>query len=181
MEDVFHDTLGPYVLGALEERERADLEAHLAGCEACAAEVARWRARLARMEGGGAAPPPGLREHVLELARAPREPLELDRYEWEDLQPGVRVHVMEDDPARGFRAVLVWAQPGASMPLHRHLGDEEILVLRGRLTDGREEYGPGDICRSRTGSVHSETALDAGDCVCYVVYHGGHEAVDSPD
>jgi anti-sigma factor ChrR (cupin superfamily) len=178
MEDVFHAAVEPYVLGVLDEGERAGLEAHLAHCPACTAEVARWTELLAAVEpAAGTPPPPGLREHVLELARAPREPLDLSAYEWEELGPGIRIHVAEDDPARDFRAVLVWAQPGASMPLHRHLGDEEILVLRGRLTDGRDEYGPGEVCRSRTGSVHSETVVNDEECVCYVVYHGGHEPV----
>lgn len=179
MEDVFHDAVEAYVLGVLDEGERAGLEAHLGQCAACTAEVARWSELLAAVEPASASPPPaGLREHVLELARAPREPLDLSRYDWQDLAPGIRIHVAEEDRARDFRAVLVWAQPGASMPPHRHLGDEEILVLRGRLSDGRSEYGPGDVCRSRTGSVHSETVVDGADCVCYVVYHGGHEPVD---
>jgi predicted ChrR family anti-sigma factor len=149
----------------MEDRVRASLEAYL-------------QAVLEDMEGPPVAPDPGLREHVLELAQAPREPLDLAGYSWEEFGPGIRVHVVEEDPARNLRAVLVWARPGARMPMHRHLGDEEILVLRGRLGDERGEYGPGDICRSRTGSVHHEEVVGAEDCVCYVVYHGGHEPVD---
>ena len=147
------------------DRFRASLEAYLHGV-------------LEDVDGPEVAPADSLKEHVMELARAPREPLDLDSYAWEELAPGIRVHVVEDDPARNFRAVLVWGRPGARMPMHRHLGDEEILVLRGRLRDERAEYGPGDVCRSRTGSVHHEEAVGAEDCVCYVVYHGGHEAVD---
>lgn len=124
------------------------------------------------------APPPGLREHVLELARAPRGPIDLARYDWQELAPGIRVHPMEDEPESGRRAVLVWARPGAAMASHRHLGDEEILVLQGRLRDERGEYGPGDICRSREGSVHHEEVVGDEDCVCYVVYHGGHEPAE---
>jgi putative transcriptional regulator len=122
-----------------------------------------------------ALPDPGLREHVLELARAPRGPVDLAAYPWQDFAPGIRVHVMEDEPERGRRAVLVWARPRATMAAHRHLGDEEILVLEGRLRDERGEYGPGDVCRSRAGSVHREEVVGDEDCVCYVVYHGGHE------
>lgn len=124
------------------------------------------------------APDPSLREHVLELARAPRGPVDLARYEWQDYAPGIRLRLMEDEPERSRRAVLVWARPGAAMAAHRHVGDEEILVLQGRLRDERGEYGPGDICRSRTGSVHHEEVVGEDDCVCYVVYHGGHEPVE---
>lgn len=122
-------------------------------------------------------PPEGLREHVLEMAEAPRPPVDLESYAWEEPIPGVRMHTLREDAARGIRTVLVWARPGAVVPSHRHLGDEEILVLQGALRDHRGRYGPGEICRSRTGFVHSEEVLPEGDCVCFVVYHGGHEAV----
>jgi len=133
---------------------------------------------LASAEGPWVSPDPGLREHVLELARAPRGPLDLAGYAWDDYAPGLRIYVLEDDPALGRRAVLVWGRPGSGMPRHRHLGDEEILVLQGRLRDERGEYGPGDVCRSRVGSVHHEEVVGAEDCVCYVVYHGGHEPAE---
>lgn len=144
-----------------------------------AALEARLLELLAALDAESAvAPDRGLREHVLEMARAPRGPVDLARYEWQELAPGIRVHVMEDEPERSRRAVLVWARPGAAMASHRHLGDEEILVLQGRLRDQRGEYGPGDICRSRTGSVHREEVVGEDDCVCYVVYHGGHEPAE---
>jgi putative transcriptional regulator len=79
---------------------------------------------------------------------------------------------MKEDPARGMRACLVWAMPGALHPRHRHVGDENILVLRGAIRDDRGDYGPGEVCRSRAGSTHSEEALPGDDCVCYVVYYG---------
>ena len=64
------------------------------------------------------------------------------------------------------------------MGRHRHLGDEDILVLEGSLSDGRGAYGPGQICRSRTGSVHAEEAGPDG-CICFVAYYGGHEPIES--
>ena len=76
------------------DRFRASLEAYLQGV-------------LEDVEGPEVAPADSLKEHVMELARAPREPLDLDSYAWEELAPGIRVHVVEDDPARNFRAVLV--------------------------------------------------------------------------
>ena len=92
--------------------------------------------------------------------------------------PGVRIHTVREDPSRQFRAVLVWARSGSRYPRHRHQGDEEILVLSGRLRDHRGSYGPGEICRSVTGSEHSEQAEGPDDCICYVVYHGGHEMLE---
>lgn len=120
-------------------------------------------------------PPAALRSRVLDFADVPQEPIDLEAYEWVEIQPGVLAHVLSDRD--GVRKVLVRARPGAVYPPHRHLGDEEILVLRGRLRDGRGEYGPGEIVRSATGSVHSEEALPGDECVCFAVYHGEHEFV----
>ena len=168
-----------YALGTLEADERARLDAHLPGCASCTRALAESREALARMaQSEGEVPPdPGLREHVLELAGAPREPLDLDGYDWTEMLPGIMKHVLSEDPERGVQTVLVRASPGARIPSHRHLGDEEILVLRGRLRDHRGEYGPGQVCRSRAGSVHAEDVMPGEECVCFVVYHGGHEPV----
>jgi hypothetical protein len=45
------------------------------------------------------------------------------------------------------------------------------------LRDDRGSYRVGEICRSRTGSAHVEEVLPGEDCICYVVYYGGHEAI----
>jgi anti-sigma factor ChrR (cupin superfamily) len=127
---------------------------------------------------GPASPQPDLRQHVLAMADVPQGPIDVTRYEWDEVAPGIRVHVVRDEPERGYRAVLVWAEPGARMATHRHLGDEDILVLEGRLRDYRGEYGPGELCRSRTGSVHAEEAGLDGRCICFVAYYGGHEPVE---
>ncbi len=69
--------LAGYVLGGLTARERADLEAHLDGCDACRAELDDLRgipALLDRVASPDAppAPPPGLRDRV--LAQVPAQP-----------------------------------------------------------------------------------------------------------
>ena len=57
-------SLGAYVLGALEPAERAELDAHLAGCPACHEELASYAglpallSRLSRQEATGDAPLP---------------------------------------------------------------------------------------------------------------------------
>ena len=121
------------------------------------------------------APRDGLRQEMLDLLDAPRLPLDPLAYAWEDLAPGIRVHELRSDPARNMRGCLVWAQPGAKTKAHRHLGDEVILVLQGRLRDERGSYHAGQICRSRAGSSHTEEVLPGEDCICYVVYYGAHE------
>jgi anti-sigma factor ChrR (cupin superfamily) len=169
--------IGAHALGALAGAERERLDAHVAACDACASALARASEALTDL--AGATPPaPSLRQRILDMADAPLRPIDPSAYAWEDLAPGVRVHTVREDPDRAFRAVLVWARPGARYPRHRHLGDEEILVLSGRLRDDRGSYGPGEICRSVAGSVHSEQVEGPDDCICYVVYHGEHEMLE---
>lgn len=117
-------------------------------------------------------PTPALRAQVLDLARAPRTPVDLSRYRWQEVAPGIKVHVLDEDRARSMRAVLVWARPGAKHPRHRHQGEENVLVLQGTFKDDRGTYAAGEICRSRAGSDHTEEAIGDEDCVCYVVYYG---------
>ena len=166
--------IGAFALGALEGEDRERLEAHVASCDECTRALARASEALTDL--AGAIPPAlSLRQRILDMADAPVLPIDPSAYAWEDLAPGVRVHVVRDEPSRQFRSVLVWAIPGARYPRHRHLGDEEILVLSGRLRDERGIYGPGEICRSVAGSDHSEQVEGSEDCICYVVYHGAHE------
>jgi putative transcriptional regulator len=176
------DRASAYALGALDAAEVAEFEAHLAsGCEACRAEVAVESALAAALPHALAeeAPAPVTRRQLLDLAEAPRELPDLDALQWEEVVPGVRLHVLKQDPARGLRACLAWAKPGASTSLHRHRGgDEVILVLQGGLRDERGEYHAGDICRSREGSVHTETILPGEDCIAYVLYYGETEAIE---
>ncbi len=42
-QDPFRESTGLYVLGALSPDERVAFEAHLSGCESCAAEVRTLR------------------------------------------------------------------------------------------------------------------------------------------
>ncbi len=182
LDDSFRGVAEAYALGALDPGERAAFEAHLSsGCAACLGDVKRHSSVIGTLPRELPAPPPDgrLREQVLDLAEAPRLPLDLGAYSWEELAPGVKIHVVKEDPARSFRACLVWATPGARHGLHRHLGDENIFVLQGALKDERGEYRAGDVCRSRAGSTHTEEILPGDDCFCYVTYYGDLETIES--
>jgi anti-sigma factor ChrR (cupin superfamily) len=182
-EDRHRERVEAYALGTLDGAERLEFERHLSSpCERCRVEVATYAALLQELprELAQAPPDPRLRRQLLDLAEAPRPPLDLLAYDWVEPVPGVKLHLVKEDPSRNMRAFLVWARPGARHPRHRHLGDENILVLQGALRDERGTYGPGELCRSRTDSVHSEEALSGEECVCYVIYYGELEMLDQP-
>ena len=118
-----------------------------------------------------AAPASAVRDHVLALAQAPRGDVDVADYDWTEIAPGIRAFEMRND-AR-VRAVLIWADAGAVHPRHTHLGEEDILVIKGTLRDERGVYGPGEICHSRRGEIHSESITADADCVCFAVYYDG--------
>jgi anti-sigma-K factor RskA len=72
--EAVHDLTAAYALDALDERERAEYEAHLATCEACRAELASLQESAASLAYSvpAPAPPPQLRERVLQQARSER-------------------------------------------------------------------------------------------------------------
>ncbi|MER5741560.1 MULTISPECIES: anti-sigma factor [unclassified Streptomyces] len=53
-----HTLVAAYALGALDEAERKDFDAHLRACEACRQEAAEFRATTARLAAAVAQPPP---------------------------------------------------------------------------------------------------------------------------
>jgi anti-sigma factor RsiW len=69
-----HDLTAGYALDALDASERDRYETHLATCERCREELQSfWRVGGALAHAaGGPAPPPALRERILEAARAER-------------------------------------------------------------------------------------------------------------
>jgi anti-sigma factor RsiW len=63
-----HDLVAAYALDALDESERREFEEHLAGCEQCRQELEGLRDAAAALAyvPEGPAPPPALRERVLQ-------------------------------------------------------------------------------------------------------------------
>jgi Anti-sigma-K factor rskA/Putative zinc-finger len=72
------ELLGAYALDAVPEDERRDLEAHLAECPRCRAEVAEHRDTAALLAGGAPAPD-GLWDRIAAALDEPPPALELER------------------------------------------------------------------------------------------------------
>jgi anti-sigma factor ChrR (cupin superfamily) len=168
-----------FALGTLEPGDRAAFEDHAGQCAACQRAVDGAAHALLGVASLLPKQPPAasVRAQLLDLAEAPNWPLDLGAIAWQEIGPGIRIHTLKEEPERGVRKCLVWAEPGAKNPSHRHGGDECILVLKGGLRDERGDYHAGELCRSREGSVHCEEVLPGEDCVCYVVYYGPLEFV----
>jgi anti-sigma factor RsiW len=65
-----HAMVGAYALNAVDERERAEFEVHLAGCPLCSVDVPAFREVLAELATrASSAPPPDLIARALTRTR----------------------------------------------------------------------------------------------------------------
>ncbi len=71
----FESAVAAYVLGALPQSEEREFEAHVAGCDACQAEVATLRAAADALPASAAPvePPPELRSRIMGIVRSEAE------------------------------------------------------------------------------------------------------------
>lgn len=110
-------------------------------------------------------------------------------------QPPPQTHVSTEAipwvplaPGKWFRPIRFfdrgWSQllrlaPGAGVPLHRHTGPVEALVLTGRRRlDTGEVQGPGDHTYEPTGTVDAWYAVGEEDCVVHLRLEGACEFID---
>jgi anti-sigma factor ChrR (cupin superfamily) len=71
-------------------------------------------------------------------------------------RPGVHWRILWEEGDR--RAVLMRYEPGATIARHRHLGDEQIFVLEGSVSDDTGTCTAGNYARRPPGCVHTVTS-----------------------
>ena len=104
-----------------------------------------------------------------EIGDAPRSQIiTLSDLEWVDARPGVRQKRIWEDQAAERRVVLSRFEPGATLPLHRHVGDELIFVLEGESTDQSGAVTPGNLNHRPNGCVHSVSTKNGATVLAYV-------------
>ena len=72
---------------------------------------------------------------------------------WEERRPGVFWKILWEEGDR--KAVLMRYTAGATIARHRHLGDEQIWVLEGSVTDDSGTCTAGNYARRPPGCVHT--------------------------
>lgn len=84
-----------------------------------------------------------------------------DEGEWQPFLAGVHIKVLREQA--GVLSYLLRLEPGASLPPHRHLQDEECIVIEGSLRVGtRTEFGPGSYHLAHGGALHATISTDTG-------------------
>lgn len=90
---------------------------------------------------------------------------------WVERRPGVHWKVLWDEGDR--KAVLMRYDPGATIPRHRHLGDEQIFVLDGSVSDDTGTCTRGNYARRPPGCVHTVTSREGA--LVLAIMTGGTE------
>ena len=167
-----------YAAQALEARELAAAEAHIASCPECQRELASLRPvidsfvawptdvlrpttslqerlarRIAEETGKPPVPPP---------ARGWSEP------EWEQVAPGIECKLLATDTEGHRVSMLVRLAPGASYPAHTHVGVEELHLLDGELWIDERKLFPGDYNYGAPGAGDERVWSETG-CTCVLI------------
>lgn len=97
---------------------------------------------------------------------------------WEERQPGIRAKSLWADAATKRRAVMTRIEPGAQLPLHRHVGDELVFVIEGAISDAFGTVTTGNMGYRPNGCVHVVSSKN-GATVLAILTGGVEPAAES--
>ena len=107
-----------------------------------------------------------LRRRIIEQAReqAPEgtHTLRADEAAWIQIAPFVAIRELRRDEASGTHTSLMRMHPGDAIPAHRHLLEEEFMVLEGECHIGTHKLVAGDIHIAAAGSWHEPVTTRSG-------------------
>lgn len=83
--------------------------------------------------------------------------IETAEIQWSQMRPGIHAKPLWADEATKRRVQLTRFDPGASLPRHRHDGDEILFVIEGALTDDFGTVAAGNVGYRPNGCVHTVT------------------------
>jgi anti-sigma factor ChrR (cupin superfamily) len=87
---------------------------------------------------------------------------------WVDARPGVRQKRIWEDKAGERRAILARFEPGATLPRHRHVGDELIFLIEGENADESGPVPTGNMNYRPNGCVHTVTTKNGATVLAVV-------------
>ena len=103
----------------------------------------------------------------------PSQIIEVSEREWQPMTPTIKAKMLWSDPATKRRAQLTRFEPGASLPMHRHAGDELLYVIEGSITDESSTVGAGSVGYRPDGCIHSVTSKNGA--TVFAIISGGIE------
>jgi anti-sigma factor ChrR (cupin superfamily) len=87
---------------------------------------------------------------------------------WIDARPGVRQKRVWEDKASERRAILTRMEPGATLPRHRHVGDELVFIIEGANADESGPVTTGNMNYRPNGCVHTVTTKNGATLLAVV-------------
>ncbi|HZO82201.1 MAG TPA: cupin domain-containing protein [Candidatus Binataceae bacterium] len=108
------------------------------------------------------------------MADGPRSQLiQVTDIPWQQALPGVRQKPLWSDPGTKRRAVLSRFEPGAHLPMHRHVGDEILYVIEGSIADRSGTITAGNLGYRPDGCVHDVSSKNGATVLAVIT--GGVE------
>ncbi|PWU23977.1 MAG: hypothetical protein C5B48_07690 [Candidatus Rokuibacteriota bacterium] len=101
----------------------------------------------------------------------PTQIFTLSEIPWVDARPGVRQKRIWEDTASERRAILARFEPGATLPAHRHVGDELIFIIEGANADESGVVSTGSMNYRPNGCVHTVTTKNGATVLAVVWGH----------
>ena len=98
----------------------------------------------------------------------PSQIFTLSELPWVEAHPGVRQKRIWEDKLNERRALLARAEPGATLPRHRHVGDELIFLIEGANADESGVVTTGNVSYRPNGCVHSVTTKNGATVLAVV-------------
>jgi anti-sigma factor ChrR (cupin superfamily) len=98
---------------------------------------------------------------------------------WESLTPSVKAKMLWSDPGTKRRVQLTRFEPGAKLPMHRHVGDELLYVIEGSISDEFGTVGAGSVGYRPNECVHS--VVSTNGATAFAVITGGIEPAKQAD
>jgi len=99
--------------------------------------------------------------------------IDLSELEWQSMTPTIKAKTIWSDPAAKRRAQLTRFEPGAVLPLHKHIGDEFLYVIEGAISDESGTTAAGSVGYRPDGCVHSVTSKHGA--TVFAIISGGIE------
>jgi len=93
---------------------------------------------------------------------------------WEPMSPTIKFKSLWSDPVSKRRAQLTRFEPGATLPMHRHVGDELLYVIEGSISDESGTTAAGSVGYRPNGCVHTVTSKSGA--TVFAIVTGGIEA-----
>lgn len=186
-----------YALGTLSQHEARAFEEHLGdGCADCKAELESFEitVRALGFSAPEELPPARIREDLMARIDGSTRPQPLKHLpqgdagqiisirssegRWRELMEGVLLKRLHVDPATGIATSIVKMMPGTALPIHQHIGVEQIYVIEGDCQVAGHQLSSGDYHRAEAGSTH-ETTSTVGGTLLLLIAPERYEVLDA--